>query len=277
VDDDDSDVINSLDQDSDLVVELADALREAERARAPIAQPSAAHPDLDIATAYRVQRRNLQRRLSLGENIIGHKIGLTSLAMQRQLGVDQPDYGAILDTMVVPNRGTLCTELLISPRIEAEFAFSIGADLPLSPTREELIRSIDGVAVSLEIIDSRVADWTIGLVDTIADNASSARIVYGEFVPPTSGLLASLPDTVISLAHNGNELGSGPGSAVLGDPLTSLLWLAQAIGAHGDHFFKGQIILAGAVSAALALTPDSRWTATADGFPTATLRTVEKD
>ncbi|WP_157555695.1 2-keto-4-pentenoate hydratase [Microbacterium hominis] len=197
---------------------------------------------------------------------MGHKVGLTSLAMQRQLGVDQPDFGVITDRMVIPNGGSIDVEDLIAPRLEAEFAFRFASDLPATPTLDELTAGLGGVAVAIEIIDSRVADWRITLVDTVADNASSARIVYGDFEPASEATIAALPSTVITLVQDGQDVASGPGSAVLGDPLTSLHWLASAIGEYGDRFRAGDVVLAGAVAAAVPLTPGSTWEATAEGF-----------
>ena len=233
--------------------------------------PLSTRSSLDAEQAYGVQRVNMARRFAAGERRVGHKVGLTSLAMQQMLGVDQPDFGVLTDRMVVENDGHLDVGELIAPRAEAEFAFRIGASLPPSPTLDQLRDAIDGVAVALEIIDSRIADWKITLVDTIADNASSARIVCGDFVPAEPALLSALPDIVISLGQDGTERGAGPGSAVLGDPLVSLHWLADAIGAYGTGFDKGDVVLAGAVAAAIPLVAGSTFTATATGFAPATV------
>lgn len=253
---------------------MADALKDAESTRVPIAPPATTYPDLTVDDAYRIQKVNIRRRVKAGERVVGHKVGLTSEAMQRQLGVDQPDFGVITDAMVIGDGGKFAVDALIVPRVEAEFAFRIGRDLPPSPTLDELTDAVDGVALALEIIDSRVADWKIGLIDTIADNASSARIVHGEFVLPLGSRLTALPDTVITLDRDGEPVGAGPGSAVLGGPLLSLHWLATTIGAYGDGFAAGEVVLAGAVAAAVPLTPDATWSAHAPGFPPVTLTTI---
>lgn len=250
---------------------LAAALREAEATRIAVAPPSASHPGLTLEDAYSVQRLNIASRLGAGERIVGRKVGLTSFAMQQQLGVDQPDFGVITDTMVVANGGTLDAGLLVAPRAEAEFAFRLGRDLPLAHTGQELMGAIDGIAIAIEIIDSRVADWKITLVDTVADNASSGRIVYGDMVPATAELLSGLPHAVIRMSRDGEEVAVGPGSAVLGDPIVALQWLGQAIGGYGDSFRAGDVVLAGAVAAAVPLTPGSLLTATADGLPPVSL------
>lgn len=253
---------------------LAEALAEAERSRVPVAPPTQTLPGLAVDDAYAIQEINIARRLASGERAAGHKVGLTSLAMQQQLGVDQPDYGIITDAMVIEDDGRIDVDLLIAPRVEAEFAFRIGTDLPASPSLAELVDAIDGVAIALELIDSRVADWKITLADTIADNASSARIVCGAFVPASPSLLASLPATVLTLRRDQDVVGEGPGSAVLGDPLVSLHWLASAIGEHGNRFRVGDIVLAGAVAAAVPLARGAVWTATAEGLPTVHLTSV---
>lgn len=245
---------------------LAKALRRAEDVGRPIAPLSLTNPGLTIESAYRVQRYNTEARLATGERRIGHKVGLTSRAIQHQLGVDQPDFGVLTDRMEIADGGKFDASMLIEPRIEPEFAFRIGADLPPGPDFAQLRAAIDGVGVALEIIDSRIADWNISLVDTVADNASSARVVWGEFTPADDALLTALPEREITLRNHGVIVGAGLGSAVLGDPLISVHWLATAIGEFGEHFRAGDRVLAGAVCAAVPLTADGEWEAHAEGL-----------
>jgi 2-keto-4-pentenoate hydratase len=252
---------------------IAETLRQAEASRLAIAPPSDATSGLSIEDAYRIQGVNLERRLASGRTRVGHKIGLTSLAIQTQLGVDQPDFGTIVDDMMIANGGRMDVAELIAPRVEAEFAFRIGTALSASPSRDELRAAIDGVAIALEVIDSRIADWKITLVDTIADNASSARIVHGKFRDATPELLDSLPAAIIELAMDGEVQVSGPGSAVLGDPIDSLLWLARTIGTFGDAFRIGDIVIAGAVAAAIPLVEGATFAAVSEGFETVRLHT----
>lgn len=268
-----SDVDETMHDDTTQADLIAAALWAAEQGRAPVAPPSASHPHLDLAGAYRVQRINISRRLDEGQTRVGHKVGLTSLAMQAQLGVDRPDFGVITDTMVVANGGMLALDELIAPRVEAEFAFVIGRPLVARPSVEELREAVTGVAVALEIIDSRVADWRITLVDTVADNASSARIVVGPIRAATDAVLAETVDAVISLQHDEEQVAEGPGSAVLGDPVRALHWLSDALADFGDAFDPGDIVLAGAVHASLALT-GGIWTAGAPGFENATFHGI---
>jgi 2-keto-4-pentenoate hydratase len=274
---DDGRMNSELDDDAAQLTALADALREAETTRSAVPPPSSTRPGLSLDEAYHVQRVNIERRLDRGERVVGHKIGLTSLAMQRQLGVDQPDFGVITDRMVISDQGSIDVDELIAPRLEAEFAFRFGSDVPTAPSAGDLTAALDGVAVAIEVIDSRVADWKITLVDTVADNASSARIVCGEFIAASAAALAALPLTVISLVRDESDVGSGPGSAVLGDPVIALHWLASAIGAYGEHFRAGDVVLAGAVAAAVPLTPGSTWRAKADGFDSVTLHSTSID
>ena len=249
----------------------AAALVQAEQTREPILPISEIDPAFTIEDAYAVQRTVLRDRLERGERVVGRKVGLTSDAMRRQLAVDQPDFGVITDGMVVANAGTLDGARLIAPRAEAEIAFRIGRDLPPSPSLEAIVSAIDGVLVAIEVIDSRIVDWRITLVDTVADNASSARIVCGEAVPATPELLASLPDLVVSMHRDGTEVSRGRGAAVLGHPVSAIFWLAGAIGAFGDSLRAGDIVLAGAVDVSVALTPGSDWTVRAAGFPAVTM------
>lgn len=245
----------------------AQALARAEADLIGIEPLTEQYPSITVGDAYAIQSINIARRLAAGERLVGRKIGLTSQAIQQQLRVNEPDYGAITDAMQIANGGSIAAETLLAPRLEAEFAFEIDTDLPLSPGYDELVSAVSGVAVAIEVIDSRVADWRIKLADTVADNASMARVVWGEFVPATPELLAKLPATTISLMRDGEEVCAGPGSAVLGHPLTSLHWLAGVLGAQGDGFRAGDRVLAGAVAAAVPLTAGAQWVATAEGLP----------
>ncbi|KAE8765598.1 2-keto-4-pentenoate hydratase [Georgenia thermotolerans] len=246
---------------------LADALWAAQQTRVAIPQPSTTtNPGLTVTDAYAVQGANLARRYAAGEKPVGHKVGLTSLAMQQQLGVDEPDFGVITDAMVTANGGTVDPATMLAPKLEAELAFRIGSALSVGPTLEQLRAAISDVAVAIELIDSRVEDWKIALVDTVADNASSAGIVVGPWAPATDELLDSLPNVVVRLLRDDEEVAAGPGSAVLGDPLVALHWLAGAIGAYGQSFKPGDIVLAGAVAASVPLDPGVTWSATAEGF-----------
>lgn len=253
----------------------ATELREAEISRRAIAPISERYPEFELADAYAVQKINRELRLASGERIVGHKIGLTSEAMQRMLGVTTPDVGSITDRMVVANGGEFALEQLIAGHIEAEFAFRIGTSLGGAEVDAVALRAaISHVALAAEIIDSRIRDWQIGLVDTVADNASSARIVTGEWLPASAALLDGLPAQVIRLGEDGAVIGEGPGSAVLGDPLEALLWLAGTLAQQGIALREGDIVLAGSVHRMQPMRAGSRYEVASEGFGTVSLRVV---
>lgn len=260
--------------DESTVLELADTLWRAELSREATRPITEMYPQLSASDAYRVQSANIERRLSAGERVIGRKIGLTSRAMQQQLGVDEPDYGVITDRMVIPPGGVLFLDELIAPKLEPEFAFRIDRTLTQFPTLDEVHGAVGAVALSIEVIDSRVENWRIALADTIADNASSARIVRGAWVEASADVLAALPHSSIALTRNQTMEARGQGSAVLGNPLTSVHWLAQVLGKLGTTLRAGDIVLAGSVCAAVTLSADddhTAWSASAPGFADAEL------
>lgn len=252
---------------SSLIESLARQLREAEQSRVPIGQLTVDHPLLDPDVAYAVQSANLAVKLAAGRTIVGRKVGLTSLAMQQQLGVDEPDYGAITDDMLVRAPAFIDPAELIAPRVEAEFAFRIGSELPRGPiTLDTLRASVDRIYVAMEIIDSRIANWTIALSDTIADNASSARLVVGAGREATPELLDSLPQCTLELLRDGVPVASGKGDAVLGDPLLGALWCVNRLAELDEYPAVGEIILAGAVHASVPLDPGVGFTVRSPGF-----------
>jgi 2-keto-4-pentenoate hydratase len=269
------DMTRGMSIDAQTVQALADALRTAEATREPIAALTAERPDLTVADAYAIQQLNTAHKVAAGRRIVGRKVGLTSLAMQEQLGVDQPDYGAITDDMVVHAPATVNISTLISSRVEGEFAFRMGRDVPAgSYTVEQLREIVDEVYVSMEIIDSRIANWKIKLADTIADNASSARLVVGVGAVATPELLDALPETVLTLERNGEAVASGAGREVLGDPIRGALWVVNRLGELGEDLAVGEIILAGAVHASVPLESGMTWSVSAPGFSPASITTA---
>jgi 2-keto-4-pentenoate hydratase len=233
-----------------VVEELADALWAAERDRAPIAPLTESDPELTVEDAYAIQAANIARRTDAGARILGRKVGLTSRPMQEMLGVDEPDYGVLLDDMFVEEGDQVELGALIQPRAEAEIAFLLERELAgPGVTVAQVAAAVAGAMPALEIIDSRVADWRIKLVDTIADNASSARVVLGGRVTPIAALDLRLVGAVIT--HNGALADTGAGAAVLGNPLRCVAWLANKIAAFGDGLRPGDVVLAGAVHRAL--------------------------
>jgi len=226
---------------------LADRLRRAETDVLAIPPIAAEDPELTIAEAYGVQVRNIRRKLEAGDRITGKKIGLTSAAMQDLLGVHQPDYGHLLASMDAASR-VIDTAALVQPRIEAELAFVLASDLPTTGvTPDDVLAATGHVVASLEIVDSRIIDWRIGILDTVADNASSGRYVLGEArLDPRQ---VDLRRIGMVLTKNGTEVSRGRADAVLGDPASAVAWLANAVGEYGVQLRTGEVILSGAMAA----------------------------
>jgi 2-keto-4-pentenoate hydratase len=208
----------------------------------------------DIAAAYVVQRELTRRRVAEGAVIVGRKIGLTSPAVQRQLGVDQPDFGVLFADMNVSGLATIPSGRLLQPRIEAEIAFVLRHDLAEGNLDEKQIRdAVDYAVAALEIVDSRVAGWDITITDTIADNASSGLFVLAghqlrldEFEPAR---------VTMRLYADGELVSQGNGAACLGDPLIALAWLARTARGLGDPLRAGQIVLSGALGPMVPVAP----------------------
>jgi 2-keto-4-pentenoate hydratase len=238
------------------VDELAGALFEAFQTGTPVEPPSAAFPDLTVDEAYAVQRQITEHHAQAGRQVTGRKIGLTSHAIQSQLGVDQPDFGVLFDALTFRSGDRVSMRSLhaIAPRLEAEIGFVLTT--PLSGpgvTARDVRDATAGVLPVFELIDSRVRDWRITLVDTVADNASSLGAVLGDHVTlPDAG---PLPATMMTLARDREVQVAGNGDAVLGDPAEAVAWLANELGRRGDMLPAGEAILSGALSAAVDAIP----------------------
>lgn len=251
--------------------ELAGLLRRAEADRKPIAPLTELRRGLTISEAYAVQDANTRLRLAAGERLAGRKVGLTSLPMQQQLGVDEPDFGVLFESMVIPDGGSIATGELVAPRAEAEIAFVLGERLAgPDVTVADVRAAVAKVVLAIEVIDSRIADWRITLADTVADNASSARVVVGRAVAATPELLASLADEAVELYVDNALAAEGHGAEVLGDPLEAVAWLARTLHPYGAGIEAGELVLAGAVHASLPLTPGSTLSVRSGRLPTLT-------
>lgn len=209
---------------------------------APVRDLIGAH---DVVAAYGVQQRLTQQRQAAGAQIRGRKIGLTSVAVQQQLGVDRPDFGVLFDDMEVASGSPVPMERLLQPRVEAELAFVLCADLDDDLGDAAIRRAVDHAVVALEIVDSRIAGWDISFADTVADNASAGLFVLGEdrlsldrFEPR---------DTEMVMRVDGTTVSTGDGRACLGDPLAALAWLARTAAELGDPLRAGQVVLSGAL------------------------------
>ncbi len=225
---------------------VADKLFAAHNSRTPIPPVREMLPADAIDLAYAAQEINTERRLKEGRRLVGRKIGLTSLAVQRQLGVDQPDYGMLFDDMAVPDGWDVACAQLIQPKVEAEIAFVIGRDLDDEHlTVADVLRAVEFALPAIEIVDSRIADWKIGILDTIADNASSGLYVLGASPKKLDGLELRLCGMVMEMG--GEEVSVGAGAACLGDPLSATLWLAKTMAKVGRPLKAGDTVMSGAL------------------------------
>ncbi len=207
----------------------------------------------DSEGAYAVQAINTRFWESQGRRIIGRKAGLTAEAVQKQLGVDQPDFGVLFDDMRIADGGNLDPARCIQAKAEAEIAFVLGADLPATDTTaEQVAAAVASVHAAIEIVDSRIADWKITFADTVADNGSSAFFVLSDQGLPLAGL--DLEGAAMTMTVNGNVASTGIGSAALGNPLNAAAWLARTLAAGGDPLKAGDILLAGALGPMVVLT-----------------------
>jgi 2-keto-4-pentenoate hydratase len=195
--------------------ELAADLAQAERSREPIAPLTAAQPDIDVVDAYEIQLINIRQRVAEGARIVGHKVGLSSKAMQQMMGVDEPDYGHLLDEMEV----------------------------------FDVLAATEALAPSIELIDTRITDWKIALCDTIADNASSAGFVLGKARVAPRDIDIKTIDAV--LTRNGEVVAEGRSDAVLGNPVTAVAWLARKVESFGVRLRKGDVVLPGSCTRAI--------------------------
>ena len=252
----------------------ADAIRQAADALyAAQVETRAIEPVVDLLgegavdAAYRVQELVLCRREADGHVRIGRKVGLTNPAVQRQLGVDQPDFGVLLSDMRATGREPIDMARLVSPRIEAEIAFVMARDVD-AVDRDSVVAAVETVVAAFEIVDSRVRDWAISIVDTIADNASSALYVLGDERRP----LAEVdPVTVtMSMTENGEVVSTGSGAACLGDPVDALVWVAQTAARLGRPLRAGEVVLSGALGPMVPLQAGSTYVAEISGLGTVT-------
>ncbi|MEI2777983.1 MAG: 2-keto-4-pentenoate hydratase [Tetrasphaera sp.] len=240
-------------------------------ASGPIAPLTATYPGLTLDDAYAIQQAQITTMLGQGRTIKGHKVGLTSAAMQRLLGVNEPDYGHLLDDFFYLEHTPIPVDRFLQPRAEPEVAFVLAAPLRgPGVTVADAIGAVDYVLPALEIVDSRIADWKIGLLDTIADNASSAAVVLGSTPTPLAEVDLRLAGGVMH--KNGQVAGTGAGGAVLGSPINSLVWLANTVGARGVVLQAGHVILPGAICAMVPVAAGDTVTATFAGLGSVTAR-----
>lgn len=228
------------------IAAAVDRLRAAVAGSAPAAPVRDLLGRTDVQAAYAVQQALTAARLAAGAHVVGRKIGLTSEAVQKQLGVDQPDFGILFDDMAYRSGDMIAIETVLQPRVEAELAFVLQEDLAEGPLdAAQVRRAVSHVVAALEVCGSRVADWDIGITDTIADNASAGAFVLGQERRTLQEIEPR--DVDMSMTIDGETVSTGTGAACLGDPLEAVVWLARQARELGDPLRAGHVVLSGAL------------------------------
>jgi 2-keto-4-pentenoate hydratase len=244
---------------------LAADLAEAERTRVPMAPLTAAHPDIDVVDAYEIQLINIRQRIAEGATVAGHKVGLSSKAMQEMMGVDEPDYGHLLADMEVFEDVAVPAGRYLFPRVEVEVGFILADDLPgAGCTEDDVLAATAAFVPAIELIDTRITDWKIALCDTIADNASSAGWVLGPQRVSPKDIDITAIDAV--LRRNGEGVAEGRSDAVLGNPVTAVAWLARKVDSFGVRLKAGDIVLPGSCTRAIDARPGDAFIADFTGL-----------
>ena len=236
------------------IVAAADALYQASCSGTAVLPLRERVGQATAETAYAIQLHNTQRALAQGRRLVGRKIGLTSPAVQRQLGVDQPDFGMLFADMAVGDAEPMARGRLIQPKVEAEIAFVLGRDLRFERhTYADVLSAVDYCLPAIEIVDSRIADWRISLFDTVADNASSGLFVLGG--NPVSPGRFDIGRCAMTMQQDGRTVSEGSARACLGNPLNAAVWLADVLVRVGQPLQAGDIVLTGALGPMVAVDP----------------------
>lgn len=255
--------------DGQLADHLARRLDAAWESREAIAPLSESHGLDSTENAYAIQTRWSELRVERGEQLIGCKIGLTSRAMREQFGVNEPDYGSLWGSRYYPaskGRAQMPHDVFIQPRLEGELAFLLGSTLPRSRvTPVQVLAATTAVAVAVEVIDSRIEDWRIKLVDTIADNSSYGALTVGTWSSSLRRL--DLRRVSMRIHRNGDPLVEGIGAASLGDPARAVAWLANKLGSFGAGLKPGDIVLSGSLGRAIPVRRGDALTVEVYGQP----------
>jgi 2-keto-4-pentenoate hydratase len=229
-------------------------LAEAERDRRPIEALTERWPDMSVVDAYEIQLANIRRRVDGGASVRGHKVGLSSRAMQQMMGVNEPDYGHLLHDMFIYEHAVVDATRYCAPRVEVEVGFILGEALSGPDcTVADVLRATEYVVPAIELIDSRIVDWKIKLPDTIADNASSAGVVLGARPVRLESVDVRLLGAV--LRKNGSIVTTGAAGAVLGNPVTAVAWLANKVHSFGVTLEAGHVVLPGSCTRAVDIGP----------------------
>ncbi|MFI6284887.1 2-keto-4-pentenoate hydratase [Streptomyces sp. NPDC051018] len=242
----------------------AERLREAARLSRPCSPVRELIGPSDLDAAYAVQEAVVRERVAGGRRVVGHKIGLTSPAVQSQFGVFQPDFGVLLDDMAYADGEEIPLDRLLQPRVEAEVAFVLGRDVEYGATVAEILRATEFVLPAIEIVDSRIAGWDITITDTVADNASSGAFVLG--TTPRRVQDVDLTGLGMVLEHGGEPASTGVGAACLGSPAVAATWLARELARRGSPLRAGEVVLSGALGPMVQVTHPGVYRARMDGL-----------
>lgn len=243
----------------------ADALLQAARTGKPILPLREAYPHFDGDDAYAVQEINTCRQLESGARLVGRKIGLTASSVQQQLGVDQPDFGMLFDHMAFQDGQPIPWSHLMQPKVEAEVALVLERDLPEPGiTVAQMLRATAFALPAIEVVGSRIADWNIRFVDTVADNASSSAFVLGNAPVSLPGLDLRLAG--MTMERRGEQVSLGAGAACLGHPMNAAVWLANTMAARGRPLKAGDVVLTGALGPMVSVRPGDVFEARIEGL-----------
>ena len=243
--------------------DIARQLTNARTSRVPIAPLSDSYPEMEPSDSYAIQQNVVQAMLDEGDTIVGYKLGLTSRPMQQMLGISEPDYSAVMGSVMYSEGAQIPADLFIAPKAEAEIAVILSHDLTgPGVTVADVEASTRGAAAAIEIVDSRIADWKIKLTDTIADLASCGAIVVSPTVVPIDDFELRLTGMVYR--HNGEILATGAGAAALDDPLAAVAWAANTLGPLGITLKAGHVIMTGSLHAAVNIVAGDKFQADFD-------------
>lgn len=244
----------------------ADQLYQAEQNQQAIAPIRDQLPEgSTVDTAYAIQNHNTDRALSQGRRLVGRKIGLTSVAVQKQLGVDSPDFGMLFEDMCYQDGESITFQRFIQPKVEAEIALVLKHDLDQKQhSIENIITATDYAVAAIEVVDSRIEHWKISLLDTVADNASSAAFVLGQQKVPLTDV--DWVNCQMHMTRQGEVVSQGQGKACLGNPLNAAVWLADEMARRGRPLLAGDLILTGALGPMVVVQAGDEFVVKIDGF-----------
>lgn len=261
---------------TDQAQKFAQDLYAARRDRRAIPPISSSVPGLGVAEGYAIQRALVDLLVADGEQISGFKLGLTSAPMQKLLGVDQPDFGPVFASTIYRDGAQVDVGAFIAPRVEAEIAVVLASDLTgPNCTPADAFQAAKGLLAAIEIVDSRIADWKIGIGDTIADLASNGALALASRLVPVSDVDPRLIGMVFT--KNGELVATGAGAAALGDPMAAVAWLANTLAPMGVALTAGSVIMTGALHAMVPIAPGDTFRAEFDHLGPITLRIVGGD